>query len=58
MVTCVDSFAVEHITREIKKLIGKKIIATNIRIQAYNSIMYGHFCIEFLHFMLKGKKFI
>ena len=34
-----------------------KNIKTNIfRIQAYDSIMCGHFCIGFLDFMLAGKK--
>ena len=31
-------------------------IKSNIfRIQAYDSIMYGYFCIEFINYMLKGK---
>ena len=35
---------------------GNKNIKTNIfRIQAYDSIMRGYFCIEFIDFMLKGK---
>ena len=33
-----------------------KNITTNIfRIQAYDSIMWGYFCIEFIDFMLAGK---
>ena len=42
-----DSFGVEHIPKEIKNFIGyKKDIKTNIfRMQAYNSIMCGYFCI-------------
>ena len=41
-----DSFGVEHIAKEIKKLIGNKNIMTNIyRIQAFDSIMCGHVCI-------------
>ena len=53
-----DSFGVEHILREIKKIIGNKDIKTNIfRIQAYDSIMCGYFCILFIDFMLKGKAF-
>ena len=56
-VTYFDSFGVEHIPREIKKLIGHKNIITNIyRAQAYNSIMCGYFCIGFIDFMLKGKR--
>ena len=47
---------VEHISKEIIKLIGKKSIITNIyRIQACDSIMCGYFCIGFIDFMLKGK---
>ena len=39
-----------------KKIIGNKNILTNIyRIQAYDSIMYGYFCIGFIDFMLKVK---
>ena len=51
-----DSSGVEHVPKEIKKFIGNKNIVTNIsRIQAYDSIMCGYFCIEFIDFMLKGK---
>ena len=47
---------VEHIPKEIKKLIGNKKIITNIyRTQAYNLIMCGYFYIGFIDFMLKGK---
>ena len=49
-----DSF--EHIPKEIKKIIRNKNITTIIyRIQAYDSIMCGYFCIGFIDFMLKGK---
>ena len=45
-VTYFDSFGVEHILKEIRKFIGNKNIKTNIyRIQAYDSIMSGYFCI-------------
>ena len=55
-VTYFDSFGVEHITKEIKKFIDHKNIKTNIfRIQAYESIMCGYFCIGFIDFMLAGK---
>ena len=55
-VTYFDSFGVEHISKEIKKFIKNKNIKTNIfRIQAYNSIMCGYFCIGFINFMLAGK---
>ena len=55
-VTYFDSFGVEHIPQEIKAFIGNKNIKTNIfRIQAYDSIMCGYFCIGFIDFMLAGK---
>ena len=55
-VTYFDSFGVEHIPKEIKTFINNKNIQTNIiRIQEYNSIMCGYFCIGFIDFMLAGK---
>ena len=55
-VTYFDSFGVEHIPKEIIKFIENKNIKTNIfRIQAYDSIMCGYFCIGFIDFMFKGK---
>ena len=62
-VTYFHSFGVEHISKEIKKFINrpsspqnKKKIKKNIfRIQAYDSIMCGYFCIGFMNFMLAGK---
>ena len=58
-VTYFDSFGVEHLPKEIKALIKKRNIKTNIfRIQAYDSIMCGYFCIGFINFMLKGKSLI
>ena len=55
-VTYLDSFSVEHIPKEIKTFINNKNIKTNIfRIQAYDSIMCGYFCIGFIDFMLAGK---
>ena len=54
--TYFDSFGVEHISKEIKILIDKTIVVTNIfRIRAYDSMMCGYFCIGFIDFMLKGK---
>ena len=51
-----DSFWVEHIVKEIKIFIDKSRIVANIfRIQAYDSIMCGYFCIGFIDFMLAGK---
>ena len=44
-----DSFGVEHVPKEVKNFIGNKDIKTNIfKIQAYNSIMCGYFCIGFI----------
>ena len=55
-VTNFGSFGVEHIPKEIKTFINNKNIKTNIfRIQAYDSIMCGYFCIGFIDFMLAGK---
>ena len=55
-ITCFDSFGVEHIPKEIIKFIENRNIKTNIfRIQAYDSIMCGYFCIGFIDFMFKGK---
>ena len=54
-----DNFGIEHIPEEIDKFIGnKKIKASIFRIQAYDSIMCGYFCIEFINYMLKGKKLL
>ena len=48
-----DNFGDEHISKEIKLFIGNENTQTNIfRIQAYNSVMCGFFCIGF---MLKEK---
>ena len=63
-VTYFDSLEVEHIPKEIKTFINRplfpawqnKNIKTNIlRIQAYDSVMYGYFCIGFIDFMFKGR---
>ena len=54
-----DKFGVEHVPKEIKKLIGHKNAKTNIfRIQADNSIMCGYFCIGLIDFMFAGKSLI
>ena len=51
-----DIFGVEHIPKEIIKFMKNKNIRTNIfRIQAYDSIMCGYFCIAFIDFMVKSK---
>ena len=57
--TYCDSFGVKNIPKEIRKFIRKKNIMTNIyRIQAYDLIMCGYFCIEFINFMLEGKSLL
>ena len=56
-VTYFDSFSVENIPKETKTFIDRSLsITTNIlRMQAYDSIMCGYFCIGFIDFMLAGK---
>ena len=55
-ITYFDSSGVEHIPKEIKEFIKNKDIKTNIlRIQAYDSIMRGYFCIRSINFTFKGK---
>ena len=51
-VICFDNFGVEHIPKDIKKFIDNKNIIANIfRIQAYDSVKGGYFCIGFTNFM-------
>ena len=56
-----DSFNVEHIQKEIKIFIGSEnnkgsTITKNIsKIQAYDSVMCGYFCIGFINFMFADK---
>ena len=51
-----DSFGVEHIPKEIMKFINRKKIITNIyRMQPYDLIMCGYFCIGFINFIFNGK---
>ena len=58
-VTYFDSFGVKHIPKEIRKFIRNKNITTNIyRIKAYDSIMWGYFCIGFIDFMVKDKSLL
>ena len=58
-VTYFDSLEVDHTPKEIRKFIGNKNITTNIyRIQTYDSIICGYFCIGFTDFMLKGKSLL
>ena len=54
--TYFKSFGVQHIPKEIH---GKQKYNNKIyRIQAYDSIMCGYFCIGFIDFILKGKSFL
>ena len=56
-----DSFGVEYIPKEIMgnieySYLGNKSIKTsNFRIQDYNSIMCGCFCILFIEYILNDK---
>ena len=44
------SFGVEHVLKEVRKFTGSKNIITNIyRIESYDSIMWGNFCIGFIY---------
>ena len=53
-ITLFISFGVEHIPKDIEKIIGNKDIATNIyRTQAYDSII---FCGYFYVFMIRSKR--
>ena len=54
-VTYFDSFGFEHISKEIKKFITSK---NNYRMQAYDSIICGNFCIGFIDLMLKDKSLL
>ena len=54
-ITYFDSFGIEHISKEIKKFTNNKNKIANIfRIQAYDSVMCGYFCIGFIDFMIKA----
>ena len=55
-VTYFDGSGIEHIPKEVRKFMGNRNITTNIyRIQNYDSIMCGYFCIEFINYMFTGK---
>ena len=62
-----DSFGIEHVPIEINKFINndttkssslERIESNIFRIQAYDSILCGYFCIEFINYMLKGKNLL
>ena len=50
-----DSFGIEHIPKEINQSVNNNIESNIFRIQAFDSIMCGYSCIEFINYMLKGK---
>ena len=53
--TYFDSFGISSLPEEIKKFLrGKNFMVNIFRVQAYDSIMCGYFCIGFLDYMLKG----
>ena len=55
-VTYFDSFGIESIPKEIKNFTNNKNIIANIyRVQNYDSIMCGYFCIGSIVYMFKGK---
>ena len=55
-VTYYDSFGVEYLSEEVTKFIGNKNIKSNIfRVQSYDLVICGYFCIGFIYFMLAGK---
>ena len=54
-----NPFETEHISKEVKKIIGNINITKNIfRIYTFNSIMCGYFCIGFTDFVLEGKSLL
>ena len=55
--TYLNSFGIEQIPIEIKKFISNKNVIANIyRVQNYDSIMCGYFCIGFINYMFDGKR--
>ena len=51
-----DSFGVEHLPEELKKVLSSKNVELNLyRIQDFDSIMCGYFCLGFLDYMFAGK---
>ena len=55
--TYFDSFGVEHLPKEVKKFFSdmSRVDKNIYRIQDYNSVMCGYFCIGFIDYMLNGK---
>ena len=55
--TYFDRFWVEHIPKEIKMLMGNKVINVNInRKKECDSLMYQYFCKAITDFVLNNKK--
>ena len=51
-----DSFGIGHISKEVKKFVyNKNIIANIFRIQAYDSVICGYFCIGFINYMFMAE---
>ena len=49
--TYFDGFLIEYIPKETKKFMGNKNITSNIyRLQVYDSMMCGFFCVGFSDF--------
>ena len=48
-------FILNIFLKKLFKFINNDIKSNIFRIQAYDSIMCGYFCIEFIIYMLKGK---
>ena len=58
-ITFFDSFGAEHFPKKIKKFVNGSTMIINIfRIQSYDSVTCGHFCVGFIDFILKGKSLI
>ena len=57
-ITYFQSFGVQNIPEDIKKFIGNKNITNIYKIQAYDLIICGYFCIGFIDVMFKGKSLL
>ena len=54
-----DSFGVERLPKEIKWFLNGKNLSLNLfRIQEFDSIMCGYFCLGFLDYMFAGKSLL
>ena len=54
-----DSLGVEYIPKEIKSFLINQSIKTNTYgIQAYDSIMCGYLCFDFINFVLHGNSLL